>query len=239
MYDAEFDGKVWDFGTSGFLFQSNKLMYDRQTNTLWHSLTGEPVIGPLAESDLRLELLPMTVATWSDWLELHPDSTVLSLDTGFDRDYLPPSEPGSAYFEYRNSPDQLFLTFNVDDRLPEKAMVTGVQFGDQARAYPIDLLAEELVVNDTVGGKDLVIVGHPTAGGARVYESQGVLFTPGEVPLEVLDQTGGSWRVEEESLVSEDGSRALPRLPARDLFWFGWTAFFPLTDLYEGVQSTS
>ncbi len=72
-----------------------------------------------------------------------------------------------------------------------------------------------------------------------MYESQGALFTPGESPLEVVDQTGGLWRVEEESLVSQDGSRALPRLPARDLFWFGWTAFFPLTDLYEGVEPSS
>ena len=94
MYDAEFDDKVWSFGTSGWLWQSNKLMYDRFTNTLWHSLTGEPVIGELAGSDLRPPMLPVTVLSWEEWVARYPDSTVLSLDTGHRRTYNAPGQPG-------------------------------------------------------------------------------------------------------------------------------------------------
>lgn len=55
------------FGTSGLLYRSNKLMYDRQTYTLWSNLTGEPVVGRLAPSPVRLEILPATVTTWEEW----------------------------------------------------------------------------------------------------------------------------------------------------------------------------
>ena len=85
MYDAELDGQDVTFGTSGFLYQNNKLMYDRPTDTLWHSLTGEPVIGELAHSGKKLNRFPVTVTTWQEWLEQHPDTTVLSLDTGFEK----------------------------------------------------------------------------------------------------------------------------------------------------------
>ena len=102
------------FGTSGFLYQNNKLMYDRPTDTLWHSLTGEPVVGELAHSGVKVDRFPVTHTTWERWLELHPDTTVVSLDTGFERQYFPPSEPGSAYYEYRASPEAMFPVFSVD-----------------------------------------------------------------------------------------------------------------------------
>ena len=87
MYDAELDGTVRNFGTSGFLFNSNKLMYDRATLSMWHSLTGEPVVGKLANSGLELELLPLVLTTWEEWLAENPDTTVLTEDQGFNRRY--------------------------------------------------------------------------------------------------------------------------------------------------------
>ena len=126
MYDAQLDGEDVTFGTSGFLYQNNKLMYDRPTDTLWHSLTGEPVVGELAHSGVKVDRFPVTHTTWERWLELHPDTTVVSLDAGFERQYFPPSEPGSAYYEYRASTEAMFPVFSVDDWLPEKDMVVGI-----------------------------------------------------------------------------------------------------------------
>lgn len=234
MYDAEIEGENWTFGTSGFLYQSNKLMYDRRTNTLWHSLTGEPVIGPLAEPGRKLKQLPVDVMRWSDWLEAYPDSTVLSLDTGFIRSYLAPKHPGSAYFSYRNNPNRLFPTFVTDDRLPDKADVLGLEFDGAAKAYPIELLERELVVNDILGGQEVAVVGRATAGAARAYERMGLTFTPGKAAGEIVDNNGQAWTITDEALVSADGSRSLSRLPSRELFWFGWSAFFPLTEVYAG-----
>ena len=82
MYSAKINGEPTTFGTSGMLYQSNKLMYDRTTNSLWNQFTGEPIAGPLASSGMRLPYFASVVTTWEDWLAEHPDTTVLSLETG-------------------------------------------------------------------------------------------------------------------------------------------------------------
>ena len=85
-YETEFDGVVLDFGTSGFLYRSNKLMYDRQTSSLWNTLSGEPVVGPLAGHGIKLTYHPIITTRWGDWKRQHPDTKVLSLQTGHRRD---------------------------------------------------------------------------------------------------------------------------------------------------------
>ncbi len=232
MYDAEVNGEVTTFGTSGFLYQSNKLMYDRATDTLWHSLTGEPVIGRLANSGIELTSLPVDVVTWSNWVAAHPDTTVLSTETGFRRPYLPPSDPDSAYFEYFNSPNRLFPTFTEDERLGDKEVVLGLHFESSAKAYQVTTLAEKVVVNDTVGGQDVVIITGLGSGGASAFERDGLTFSVADGADEIIDSDGTRWRVTGDALVTVDGTRTLDRLPSRELFWLGWSAFFPLTELY-------
>ena len=84
MYSAKIDGEATTFGTSGFLYRSNKIMYDRKTDTLWSSLTGVPVIGELARrDDLRLDYFPVSLTTWAEWLEERPHTKVLSNETGY------------------------------------------------------------------------------------------------------------------------------------------------------------
>jgi hypothetical protein len=233
VYDSELNGQDVTFGTSGFLYQNNKLMYDRTTRSLWHSLTGEPVVGELAESGIELERYPVTVTTWLDWLEQHPDTTVVDIDTGFKRRYLDPSEVGSAYFEYRASPDAMFPTFGVDGRLPEKSNVVGVASDGESMAFPLDTILLERVVNVTVGGSELVVLGHPLTGVLGVFERGGSVFTSGEDPREIVDESGVVWTVGDDALTAEDG-RELARIPARELFWFAWAAFYPGTEVYDG-----
>ena len=96
LYDGRHDGEVYRFGTSGLLYRSNKLMYDRNTRSLWEQYTGEPAWGSLVGSGIRLETLPVVHTTWKAWLADHPDTKVLDIDTGFDRDY----GPGVAYRDY-------------------------------------------------------------------------------------------------------------------------------------------
>ena len=100
MYSTIIDGERVQFGTSGFLYQSNKLMFDRKTETLWHQFRGVPAVGPLVGTGAELEILPMTLKIWSEWLVEHPDTTVLDLDTGvYPEDaYTPETQNDSAYF---------------------------------------------------------------------------------------------------------------------------------------------
>ena len=87
------DGSSLLFGSSGLLYRSNKLMYDQATLSLWSNLTGEPVAGRLVGKGIELPVLPLTVTSWKDWRRRHPETTVVSLDTGYKRDYT----PGAAY----------------------------------------------------------------------------------------------------------------------------------------------
>lgn len=233
MYDSELYGDDVEFGTSGFLYQNNKLMYDRKTYTLWHSLTGEPVVGELANAGIVLNRHPVTVTSWAEWLENHPETTVVDIDTGYNRRYLDPTEVGSAYYEYRASPDAMFPTFTVDGRIPEKDNVVGIASDNESTAFPVDVIVAERVINTRVGNTDLVLIGHPETGVVGVFERGEAEFANGEGPREVVDESGVIWTATDDALVSDDG-RSLPRVPARELFFFAWAAFFPGTDVYAG-----
>jgi len=96
LYHTEHAGTVHELGTSGFLYRSNKLMYDRATQSLWSTLRGEPVIGPLVGQGIRLARGSVVTTTWGEWRRRHPHTSVLSIDTGHTRDYA----EGAAYRDY-------------------------------------------------------------------------------------------------------------------------------------------
>ena len=155
LYDATVDGEPAEFGSSGLLFRSNKLMFDRRTKTLWNQLTGEAVIGPLAARELRLERLPIVVTTWAEWRRRHPETRVLSLETGHERPY----ELGVPYGPYFASTGTMFAVWQRSDRLPAKERVFAIEVGGRAKAYPLSALARtEGVVDDEIGGEPIVVL---------------------------------------------------------------------------------
>ena len=243
MYSTEVNGEVLEFGTSGFLYQSNKLMYDRKTNTLWHQFRGEPVIGELADSGITLEVIPVALTTWGDWVSSHPDTTVLAVETGVypPEAYLPESDSASVYFNYRNRSETMFPVPTRSQLLPTKSQVFGLTFNGRERAYPLEILEQEPVINDALGGVGIVVVTPDEGAGTRAYQRGGHRFV--EVREEarmavLLDDAGQRWRLEEDGLVQVDGAtERLPRLPSRHSYWFGWYAFYPATEVYGQDQS--
>jgi hypothetical protein len=239
------DGRTFTFGSSGFLYRSNKLMYDRQTRTLWNQLTGEPVLGELVGSDIRLDLLPVVVTTWADWQDQHPDTVVLSLETGFARTY----EPGAAYGDYFSYYDTMFPVWQRSDLLAAKDRVYALQLEGIPVAYPVDRLVEEVVANHQVGETPLVVlamrggilvdgyslrvgqVRYDAGAEVRAYAREGYEFSPAGDLAQLQDQFGGAWQITEQALVGPQGSR-LERLNGHLAYWFGWYAFFPRTEVY-------
>ena len=224
------------------LYRSNKLMYDRTTESLWSSLTGEPVIGPLAESGIKLSLFPAVMSLWGEWLAEHPDTTVVSNETGIypSNTYVSEHDTASFYFDYRETPETRFPVWNRDTRLEPKDEVLGLSVGDVYTAYPVEILQRNRLVNDEVGGVEVVILASSGSSSARAYERLGRVFslaasnmTSDSSPTELVDDQGNTWHVTEDALVnSADRSLVLPRLPAFVSFWFGWFAFHPDTLLY-------
>jgi hypothetical protein len=240
VYSAKINGESTTFGTSGLLFRSNKLMYDRATNTLWHQFTGEPVVGPLADSGIRLDFFPVELTTWAEWVVRHPDTTMISNDTGIylPEAYAPEGHPNAIYTEYFASPDTMFPVWLRSEALAPKEVVLGLKLGTATKAYQIAALNEARVINDTVGSADVVVVASASSEAARVYErASGQLFALTQdasalLPKALVDETGSRWTVTEPALVSETGE-TLPRVSTHQSFWFGWFQFHPETELFS------
>lgn len=230
-------GGAYTFGTSGLLYRSNKLMIDRQTQSLWNNLTGEPAVGRLARSPVRLPVLPLTVTTWKEWRTRHPGTTVLALDREMERRWGFSYVPGAAD---RRRAGVSFPVWQKSGALDPKAEVYAVRLGDQAKAYPVARALEERVINDRLGGESLVVVADAESGAVRAYRGGGLAFAPGARAGELVDGEGRRWTVGEDSLTPETAggeakggeAKPLERLPGHQAFWFGWYSFFPHSELY-------
>jgi len=147
--------KPFIFGSSGFLYRSNKLMFDRETHSLWNQFTGKPVVGPLVDTSITLNQRPVVITEWSNWRASNPSTKILSLNTGHRRDY----GSGVVYNEYFASSDLMFPT-NVDQRQAfQKDFVFGIrQFGG-AKAWPLNAFRKRKVINDDIQGNPVVLIG--------------------------------------------------------------------------------
>jgi hypothetical protein len=128
--------------------------------------------------------------------------------------------------------------WNRSDALTTKAVVLGLSQGGEDRAYPVEALQRERVINDTLGGVEVVVLGSTVSQAARVYLRDGSQFafgddapTPGGLPTSLVDGQGTTWRVTEDFLETADGRR-LERVPTHMSFWFGWFAFHTDTTVY-------
>jgi len=227
LYDSRVEGVRHELGTSGFLYRSNKLIYDRATSSLWSTLTGEPVVGSLVGRGIALVTLPVVTSTWGEWRRRHPDTRVLSLDTGRERDY----SEGAAYQEYFATDRLMFAVPELDRRLPNKAEVLALRYDGEPLAIAADYLARRPVHHDRLGATDFVVLTDPS-GANRVFDTQGRRFTRWDGVDTAVDVDRGVWQVTEGALESGQGQR-LQRLPAHRSFWFGWYAQFPHTRLVK------
>jgi hypothetical protein len=226
LYDVTVNGVHHELGTSGFLYRSNKLMYDHATKSLWSTFGGIPVVGPLAGKGIQLKTLYVVTTSWGEWKSRHPQTLVLSLDTGHQRDY----SEGAAYREYFSTDRLMFTVPRLDARLPNKAEVLALRFDESALAISADFLRANRVWHDRLGRQEFVVL--TDAGGAnRVYESAGVRFESWDGRAAARDSTGRAWKVGEDALTAP--GRTLKRLPAHRAFWFGWYAAYPDTRLVK------
>jgi hypothetical protein len=149
-YERTIDGEEVEFGTSGKLFNSNLVMYDRKTDTYWSQIDGNAIVGELTGKELKEVSIDTVV--WRDWKVAHPDSEVLSQDTGFNRDYG--RDPYGSYYE------DSFLFFpveNQDDSVHPKTVVHGIEIDGQYTAYREEDLVEQGTISDTFAGRNLEI----------------------------------------------------------------------------------
>lgn len=134
MYDRKIGDRELTFGVSGLLYQSNVLLYDKETESLWSQLREEAVTGSLTGT--KLTPLPSVTTTWGRWRELHPKTLVLSPQTGYSRPY-----GRNPYEAYEASDELMFPPSRLDRRLPPKEKVIGIRLGGEEIALPFSGLA--------------------------------------------------------------------------------------------------
>ncbi len=243
-------GEVTTFGTSGKLINSNLLMYDRATESLWPQVTGVALTGP--QKGRELERIPAQIVAWADFQEAHPDGIVLSRDTGHDRRYGDNPYPG--YDDVDKAP--FLYSGEVDGRLAAVERVLGVAAGRDVVAFPYFRL-EEVAQGDAsvaeaqVGGKPIVVfwkkgtVSALDAGeiaasrdvGAAAAFSRVVGGTELDFIVRggaILDrQTRSRWDIFGRAVEGRLAGKRLPSVAATDSFWFDWAAFHPDTQVWR------
>ena len=231
-YESGTAGRRFTFGTSGLLYRSNKLMFDEETRSLWSSLEGVPVVGSLVDSGLQLPFHAVVTTTWGEWRREHPSTTVLSLETGYKRDYA----EGAAYRDYFATDQLMFEVPAADSRLKNKDEVLVLRpeiIGKDASpvAISVDRLRREPLYAFEAGGRGFLVV--TSKGGANVvYERGAHTFRARSADGILRDTNGQRWAETADALVSEAGVR-LARVPAHRAFWFGWVAQYPETVLLK------
>jgi len=242
------DGELLDFGTSGKLYHSNLVMYDRQTDSYWAQATGQAIVGPLTGE--QLVFVPARILAWQDWKEAHPDGLVLSTDTGHARDY-----GVNPYGGYDSSGFPFLFGGEPDRRLPPLSRVLGLSEAGETIAFPYEVLEEGAVkgwnvVATEVGGREVAVfwkAGTVSAldaadipssrdvGAIAAYDAvvDGERLTFEATEAGISDrETGSSWSITGLAVAGRFEGTQLEVLPAVDSFWFDWAAFHPDTEIY-------
>jgi hypothetical protein len=241
------DEQVLDFGTTGRLRFSNLIMYDRQTETWWQQASGDAIAGELTGT--QLDFYPAAIISWQEFKSEHPSGKVLSRETGFNRSYGRNPYPG---YDDVNRPPFLYQGPATPTKLPAVARVLTVDFGEEAVAYPYQVLQDLKVINDIVAGNEIAVfwqAGTASAldkgqiaegrdiGTANAYSrklnDRSLTFAVNAQGEIVDEQTGSQWSVLGKATSGELTGEQLEPVIAINHFWFSWAAFKPETHIFQ------
>ncbi len=231
VYDRRVGGEVLSFGNTSALYESDLVMVDRNTGSYWWQVAGSAIVGSLTGT--TLEPLPSVVATWADWTSQHPDTLILTRDTGYERPYE--RDSFGSYSDFLDSGEFVFPVSELsqDGRLAPSALVLGVVLDGVTRAYPVDGLTSP--INDVVAGNPIVIL--PTDGGAAVFgaivDGRSLVFEWREDGF-VDEETNSVWTADGVAVSGSYADTRLERIPARTTFWFAFVGAFPEVELSGG-----
>lgn len=247
-FDRRVDGEVLRMGVSGLLRNSDLVMWDDATQSLWQQITGEAIVGDLTGT--RLEPLASAIVRWADFRDNHPDGDVLGREQGFGIAY---GQNPYVGYSSRNAPIGGFFTAELDDRFPALERVVAVTVDDATTGYPFSEISETRVVNDEVGRQPVAIFwGAPSTTDALdsfqvadgraigtgvafdpVVDGQRLTFDSPATDVFVDLETGTTWTLQGLAVEGPLEGAELVLLPHRNEFWFAFAAFFPDADVHE------
>ncbi|MGH2541717.1 MAG: DUF3179 domain-containing (seleno)protein, partial [Ardenticatenaceae bacterium] len=224
---------------------SDLVMWDRQTESLWQQITGEAIVGALTGQ--QLDFLPVSILGFEEFRAAYPDGKVLSRDTGFQRSY-----GTNPYVNYDDIDSRPFLFGGrIDERLPALERVVGITIGEEAVAYPFSTFPGVGALNDEVGGQPVAIFYAPetlsalnsgvireseTVGSAVAYDPvvDGRRLTFEARDGQIFDQeTNSQWDIAGRALSGPLAGTQLEVIPHANHFWFAFQAFYPDAQVWE------
>ena len=225
------EGTILEFGNTGSLYESDMVMYDRQTDSQWFQVGGDALIGPL--HGVTMKRLPSSMMPWIVFKDIHPHGLVLSKDTGYkNRDY-----DHDMFERYSQNQERLYFGTSVkDERLPLKSRILGVGFDGVHRAYYLDSL-DDGVYMDQVGQQPLVLFVQQSAGVAYDPRLDGrTLSFHFQDDAFVDEQTRSIWDFSGKATSGELEGSQLARLTQTNIYWFSWAIHQPDTDIVPEVE---
>lgn len=227
------DGQAVEYGVSGLLFRNNLIPYDRTSQSLYSQMYGHGIRGDYRDFDwLRF---PSFQCTWGFWRYHFPETKVMSLNTGYSRNYWV-----NPYGDYPVRLSTLFPVRFPDNRYHPKHLTMGVQFDGHAIAFPSSELYDGRIANITFDGVPLVIVydapGKFIGVYSRIVDGDTLTFslTGGGNSRTTLadDETGSVWSAIGLAVDGPLAGRNLQQLPFYTAYWFAWHDFYPETQVY-------
>ncbi|WP_255198912.1 DUF3179 domain-containing protein [Halorarius litoreus] len=220
-----FERGTTTFGVSGRLINNNLVMYDRATETWWPQILATAIPGPWNDDPeiKSLQEFRLIWTTWKRWRAQHPQTQVLSTDTGFaknyNRDPYGTYNPRAGYYDNDNL---LFPAFNPDSRYERKTVVMGARTPNGAVAFLKRALRANKLMTGTIG--DMPVL--------AVHDSR---FDTGYI---YLNPEEAAFEMENGMVAGPDGTHtpdALPldRIHTFDAMWFAWAGYYPETTVYD------
>ncbi|MEW5984027.1 MAG: DUF3179 domain-containing (seleno)protein [Acidobacteriota bacterium] len=237
VYRAQMDGRDLMFFHTNMVSQ-NMTFADRETRTRWQQQTGEAIEGPL--KGRRLPIYPFVLTSWKEWRDTHPGTLVMEPLAGFEglyavwRDVIRWRRPGRAVGASAERVQR------EDTRLPAYEPVVGVSAGGAQRSYPRAILEKELVVNDSLGGEEVLLLYVRASDMVTVFSRKlggRILNFERRSPSgDLVDrETASRWNAYGECLDGPLRGSHLTALLGVPQFWWAWTTFYPATDVYAGM----
>src|SRR2546425_6931585 len=245
VFDRRLDGRVLAFGPTGKGRSSDLVMYDRQTESWWQQVTGEAIVGAL--TGRQLTFLPSQIVSWELFKQTYPSGKVLNRETGHRRSYG--NNPYVGYDDINSSP--FLYRGPKDGRLPPMERVVTISLNGEDVAYPFSVMEKVRVINDTVGGRPVVVLftkGVTSAldggsipdsrdvGTAGVFERafEGKVLTFKASGVRIADvQTGSTWNILGATTAGPLAGKRLTPVVNGNHFWFSWAVFKPKTRVYK------
>lgn len=231
-WDRNVGDKKTTFGVSGLLYNSNIIPYDRSTDSNWSQLLLKSVNGDLAGTRPGIHNLVET--SWKTWKTMFPDSKVLSLSTGYNRNYQ-----NYPYGSYKTNESLIFPVSNTDARIHLKERVLAVFENEKAIAFRFDQLeTNDYLITARLNDKNLVVTGDKSANLMVAFQrtlpdGTSLEFQPlnNQLPNILTDNEGNIWDVFGRATDGPRKGEELSPVPQMMGYWFAFAAFYPKIDL--------